>query len=249
MIDRTKEFLFELFKNIPRQGPGSEKSTLQALARIKLPTRPHILDVGCGTGNQTLLLAKNLHATITAVDIHQPFLDILFHLAYHLKPPGRIRTINQSMDAMKFPANHFDLIWSEGAIYIMGFENGLNVWKRFLKPGGYMAVSEISWFKKSLPAQVKEFWKSEYPLMKSVQENLKIIEQLNFLLIDHFSLPDSDWWDEFYEPLQERIEVYKKKYKHDLEILSVLYQTAREIDIHKYHSDYYGYEFYIMQNP
>lgn len=241
------EFLFELFKNIPRQGPGSEASTLKALSKIKLPDNPNILDVGCGTGNQTLTLAKKLNANIKAVDIHQPFLDIIYHLAYHLKLKGRISTSKQSMFEMKFRNEQFHLIWSEGAVYIMGFENGLKNWMPFLKPEGYIALTEISWFKKNPPSELKKFWDLEYPALKTIEENLQIVEKLGLNLIDHFSLPVSDWWDELYNPLKKRIEYFKKKYKSDLDILSILFQTIKEIDLYNNFSDYYGYEFYILQ--
>ena len=44
-----------------------------------------------------------------------------------------------------------DLIWSEGAVYTIGFERGINEWYKFLKHGGYIAISEASWFAKNRP--------------------------------------------------------------------------------------------------
>ncbi len=240
------EFLFELFKRMPRQGPGSEKTTLKALSKIALPQKPRILDAGCGTGGQTLVLAKNLDADIIAVDIHQPFLDILWHLAYHLKPKGRIETSAKSMDSLSFPKDYFDLIWSEGAVYLMGFESGLNSWEQFLKPGGYMAVSEVSWFKKDAPDEIREFWQREYPAIKTIEENLKIIEHLGLEIVDHFSLPDSDWTGEFYISLQERVEYFKKQNLNQ-EDSDILQMQAHEIELFRKYSAYYGYEFYILR--
>jgi len=242
------EFLFELFKRIPRQGPGSEQSTLKALSKISLPDKPRVLDAGCGTGNQTLTLAKKLDADITAVDIHQPYLDILSHLAYHLKPKGSIETIAASMDDLPFPKNHFDLFWSEGAVYIIGFEKGLQYFQQFLKPGGYIAVTEISWFRNDAPDELKEFWQNEYPDIKTVDQNINVIKELGFELVDHFPLPASDWLDEFNNPLQQRIQYFRSQNLKDQESIEILDMTEQEIQLFKKYSDFYGYEFYTMKH-
>lgn len=56
----------------------------------------------------------------------------------------RVKALNMSMLQLSFPPESFDLIWSEGAIYIMGFGNGLTAWKPLLRRGGYVVVSELS---------------------------------------------------------------------------------------------------------
>lgn len=48
------------------------------------------------------------------------------------------------MFELPFSANTFDIIWSEGAIFIIGFEQGLREWKPFLKLGGYLVLSELA---------------------------------------------------------------------------------------------------------
>jgi hypothetical protein len=39
-----------------------------------------------------------------------------------------ITTLNCSMDALPFDEGEFDVIWSEGAVYNMGFEAGVSAW-------------------------------------------------------------------------------------------------------------------------
>ena len=85
---------------------------------------------------QTLVLARETYGRIIAVDRHQPYLDELDRRAKRQWLSDRIHTINASMMALDLPDETFDLIWSEGAIYVMGFEQGLRAWKRLLKPGG-----------------------------------------------------------------------------------------------------------------
>src|SRR5688572_18401972 len=72
------ESFFLLHSGLPREGPGSDDSTRQALRRLgALPAEPRVLDLGCGPGRQTLVLARELGAVITAVDAHAPFLKEL----------------------------------------------------------------------------------------------------------------------------------------------------------------------------
>jgi len=63
-----------LFGDMDKLGPGSRADTLEVLDRLpKLPYRT-IVDAGCGTGRQTLVLANRLQAPIQAVDFYEPFL-------------------------------------------------------------------------------------------------------------------------------------------------------------------------------
>jgi len=60
---------------------------------------------------------------------------------------------------MDFSPASFDVIWSEGAIYNLGVENGLRKIKRFVRPSGHVAVSECVRLQPAPPAPVVEFWK------------------------------------------------------------------------------------------
>ena len=76
------------------------------------------------------------------------------------------------MSDLKFPHDSLDLIWSEGAIYIIEFEHGINYWKKFLKTGGIMAVTEVIWTEDDPPQQIKHFWESEYPFISGIEKKL-----------------------------------------------------------------------------
>ena len=56
----------------------------------------------------------------------------------------RLETIQADMNEMTFEPASFDLVWSEGAIYFLGFEKGLARVRELVKPGGYVAVSEAN---------------------------------------------------------------------------------------------------------
>ena len=60
---------FELFASLPRQGPGNRACAVRALELCQgLPTSPDVLDLGCGTGGQTMHLAELTSGSIVAID-------------------------------------------------------------------------------------------------------------------------------------------------------------------------------------
>ena len=241
------DIFWEIHTGHPQQGPGTDDLTLKALSLIPdLPDKPSILDIGCGTGRQTLALARQTAGNLTAVDNHQPFLDEIEAKAKAEGLSDRVITRNSSMDDMDFADRSFDLIWSEGAIYIMGFRKGLKYLNRFLKPGGAIAVTEVSWLVDNPPDEISKFWRSEYPDIKSIDENLDIIRKLGYSVIDHFTLPEHAWY-QYYKPIENRIAELRRKYAGNPEARKALDNTQIEIDLYRKYSDSYGYVFYLMR--
>jgi ubiquinone/menaquinone biosynthesis C-methylase UbiE len=240
--------LYELFSDMPRQGPGSNEYTRKAYHLIpSLPPQPHILDVGCGAGMQTLELARISNGKVTAMDNYRPFLD---ELRKHAKSEGldeKIETVNGSMFELPFAKNSFDIIWSEGAIYIIGFEKGLREWKPLIKCDAYLVASELTWVRPNMPNEVRIYLEGEYPAIKDIEGNREIIRQADYNEVGSFILPKSGWWADFYEPLQKRLNLLKLKYTGNREATGVLDTTQLEINMYRKYSSYYSYVFYLMQ--
>ncbi|HPT54914.1 MAG TPA: class I SAM-dependent methyltransferase [Fervidobacterium sp.] len=151
----------EFFTELERQGPGSTEETIKALGFIgNLSDKTKIADLGCGTGAQTIVLAQNTEATITALDLYAGSIDKLNATIEKLGLQNRVKGVVGSMDNLPFQNDEFDIIWSEGAIANIGFEKGLNYWRRFLKKGGYIALTYESWFTDKRPAEIEEWWLS-----------------------------------------------------------------------------------------
>lgn len=67
---RMIELLVALHEGLDRLGPSDAQSTLRALRLCtELAPRPNILAIGCGTGAQTLTLARSTDGMITATDL------------------------------------------------------------------------------------------------------------------------------------------------------------------------------------
>ena len=245
---KFRKIFFEIYEHLPRGGPGDAASTRKAYALTKgLPGHPKILDVGCGPGRQTMDLARISPGEIVAVDNHPPFLERLKAAARRAGLHERIRAEEADMFHLPFEQEAFDLIWSEGAVYNLGFENGLRVLGTFLRPGGYLAVSEAVWLKKDPPEELKAHWEAEYPAITDIPENLAMIDKCGYVLMGNFTLPKSSWRDDFYTPMAARIAEVKKRYQHDQEVMEMMPYFQNEIEIYKKYSDYFSYEFFVMR--
>ena len=246
--ERFIELLVELHEGQPRLGPGNDESTLKALARCEhLPAQPEILDVGCGTGAQTLALATGSDGHITAVDLIPSFLARLDRNVVRLGLEERIEIRQADMNKLPFSEASFDLVWSEGAIYIMGFDNGLSEWRPLVKPGGYLVVSEVSWFRPDPPQEVLDFWQENYPAIRTVDENLAAARDRGWLPVENFHLPKEGWVQEYYRQLEKRLSDFRQAKADDPDAQGVADLTELEMSIFSRYSDFYGYEFYILR--
>ncbi|NDV26070.1 MerR family transcriptional regulator [Desulfovibrio sp. JC010] len=246
--ERYMELFYDFFSTLTRLGPGSSKTTKRALACVSgLPENAQVLDVGCGTGLQTIALAEDTDFQITAVDNWQVALDRMTVLIEKAGLAERITVQQSDMNELGFAPESLDLIWSEGAIYLMGFENGVSKWKEFLKPGGWIALSEMTWTADERPAEAAAFWNEGYPEMKSITENIATLERQGFEVVDHFILPQSDWWDMFYREIEDAIPAFVEKHGDSAEVRMVVESNEKEMEIMRKYHEYLGYVFYIAR--
>lgn len=243
------ELLIDFHKDAKRQGPGSTADTLKALNLIDISKNQDlkIADIGCGSGAQTLTLAQNINGRITAVDL---FPEILRKVDIKAKEKGltdKITTLKKSMDNLDFDREEYDIIWSEGAIYIMGFEAGIKSWRKFLKPEGYLAVSEITWLTKKRPAEIEEYWHNEYPEIGTASKKIRILEQNGYSPAGYFVLPQSNWLDNYYNPIESRFSDFLKKYDYSENAKKIVACTKEEIRLYKKYKEYLSYGFYIAK--
>ena len=244
---RNMEFFFKLYGDLPKQGPGSFESTLKALNAIpEHDNFKHILDVGCGTGRHTILLAKNSSAKITALEFHDQQIETLSNNIQKAGLSNRVEIIKGDMGDLSFAKEKYDLIWSESSIYNIGFEKGLQHWKGYIKDDGYLAVSEAVWLTDTPSEEVKKWWNNEYPGMTTVNKNIEIIKSCGYDLITHFVLPKNDWMEGYYDILEKRVTEYASKKLSDEE-REIISMAKIEIDMFKEYSDQYGYAFFVMR--
>jgi SAM-dependent methyltransferase len=243
----TLQLLIDLHRSADRQGPGSAEETKRAILASGLDRcRPlKIADIGCGTGASTIVLAKELNAEITAVDFLPEFLEELACRASAQGVSDRIHPLCCSMDSLPFGAEEFDVIWSEGAVYNMGFEAGVSSWSKFLKPGGVLAVSEISWITAARPKEIEEFWTKEYPEIDLVSAKMSIMERSGLSPLSFFTLPSACWLDSYYNPMVDRFESFLDRHQGSHEASRLVEAERHEIALYHEFGAYYGYGFYV----
>jgi SAM-dependent methyltransferase len=247
MSTPPQSIFWEIHSGLPREGPGDDESTRKAfLMAGELPVKARILDIACGPGAQTMELARAGKGAITALDTHQEFLDELERRAREAQCVDRITVINASMRKMPFEEGSFDLIWCEGAMYMMGFKEGLTAWKKFLAPHGYIAVTEPCWLKTGLTDELKAHW-AEYPGMTTIENTRQIIADAGFREIGHFVIPDSAWWTGYYTPKERRLNLLREKYRDNTDALVQIGDAQKELDMHRKYHDFYGYVFFVMR--
>ena len=251
-LDRSdptqRRAFFQLHSDLPREGPGNRDSTARAAQLMgALPGRPLLVDVGCGPGAQTLDLAQLLpDAHIVAIDAHKPFLEELRRRIDAAGAGDRIEARFGDMRALPFEPDSIDVLWCEGAAYVIGVPAALAAWTPLLKPGGRIALTEPVWLRSDPPDAARRNWDA-YPAMTDVPGCRAIIARAGLKLLGDFLLPEAAWWDHYYGPLEARTRQLRAKYSGDAAAAIVLQSAEDEVEAYRQYSAYFGYQFFVME--
>jgi serine/threonine-protein kinase HipA len=237
-----------IHNDLPREGPGSDASTRAALALLpELGPGARVLDVGCGPGRQSLVLARNLQTRVTAVDLHSPYLQRLFEEAKMTGLADRIQPLCAAMEALPFPPDSLDLIWAEGSAYCIGVVNALRLWRPLLRGQGLVAFTEVSWLTPDPPPEALSYWQPLYPDIASEAVNAARAAAAGYDVLGTFRLPAEDWWTEYYTPMERRIEQLRPAASTDIELCAELAEHEQEISMYTRYGSSYGYVFYLLR--
>jgi len=241
-------FFFELYESIPRQGPGSDASTLRALGALPpLDATHRILDIGCGSGAQTMTLARNCPAQIVASDFHAPFLETLMQRASAAGVAHRISTLQADMAALPFEPEEFDHLWAEGSVFIIGLERGLELWRPLVKPGGFLVLSDLTVSPDGVPDEVREFCLEGSDVDATVAGRLRLIKEKGWEVVETFPLPNSAWWESFYTPLMAQVGPFEQRHRNEPEAQAVVQRCRHETDLFQRYGHLYGYTFFLLR--
>ena len=234
-----------LFGGMEKLGPGSNADTLHVLRLLPKRGFRVVVDAGCGTGRQTLALARELGTPVHAVDSHAPFLSDLAQRAREAGVEHLVQAHCMDMQDIPQAFQGIDLLWSEGAAYNIGFPNALATWAPALSLDGFAVVSELSWLKEDAPGAVKEFFRSGYPDMRSVPHNTAVATRAGYKVLTTHTLPGRAWVDGYYDILAPRA---KSLLDHpDPGVRDFAVETVREIEVFQCSEGSYGYVFYVLQ--
>lgn len=240
------DLLLEAHIDLKRQGPGSLETMKQAVSFLDTTKSfEKIADLGCGTGGQTLALAEILPGEVVGLDMFPDFIERFENEAKIRGLSNRLSGVVGNMEELPFEKNSFDLIWSEGAIDNIGFENGLRHWKDFLRKDGYVAVTCPSWLTSEHPSEVESFWTEAGSGLDTVQNNIEIMQSLGYQFVSAFALPEECWIDNYFSPRALAIENLMKKYPQSETMKEYAEVNKKEVDLFLKYKKHYGYVFYI----
>jgi cyclopropane fatty-acyl-phospholipid synthase-like methyltransferase len=234
-----------LFRGMEKLGPGDNVHTAHVLRLLPKQQFDVIVDAGCGTGRQTMVLAKELDTLVHAVDSYEPFLNDLSQRAEAAGVEHRIQTHCMDMQDIPGVFQHIDLLWSEGAAYNIGFSNSLTRWASAISTGGFAVVSELSWLRDRVPSTVREFFLSSYPDMRSVPQNVAVAERAGYRVLTTHTLPDEAWVKGYYDVLEPRAKALLDH--QDAGVRDFAAETVKEIEIFQSSENSYGYVFYVLR--
>lgn len=197
MDQGTLTLLTDLHVRNHRQGQGSNTAFARVLELSDIDRKAslQIVDIGCGTGAASIALAQATNASVTAVDFVPEFLEELKQRAMSAGVHERVAAITADMSDLPFQSERFDVIWSEGAIYNIGFIRGIREWREYLKPNGVMVVTEIIWLTPHIPEVLRTHWETEYPEIALASTKLQQPEDNGYIPIGYFVLQPDCWLD------------------------------------------------------
>ncbi|MFC1982409.1 SAM-dependent methyltransferase [Chloroflexota bacterium] len=202
------------------------KYTRKAFRMLPQMDRPRILDIGCGSGIPSLELARLSRGNVIGIDIDQPALDKFNRRIEEAGLAERVQTINCSMFDIDFPDESFDIIWSEGSIYAMGFERGLREWNRFLTPSGFLVIHDEQ---------------------GNVKEKLEQISSCGYELLGHFLLRQDVWRAEYFAPLEKLVNQFQANLIDDPKTSEELHQAKEELDMFRKNPERNSSVYFIMK--
>lgn len=245
-----EDAFMRVFGDLIRQGPGTTASSLRALEIVRplLPAAGEVLDVGCGTGASTRVLARYLDRPIRASDVFQASIDIARRRAELVGLDDRIAFEVASLDEPGIAPGTAALIWCEAAAYSVGVGRALEAWRGLLMPGGIAVFSELVWLGDHRPVEALQFWDREYPGMTDWATLRTMVADKGFELIGDFVLPADDWWESYYLPLASRLDALGPTIA-DPALAEVAALTRREIAVFRDHGDSYGYITMALRKP
>lgn len=235
---------YDMFGALPRQTPGSDASTRAALALIAddLPRGRTlaVADMGCGTGRPSLMLAETLDCRITAIDIRPAALRRLAAAATRRGLDDRLFPVCADMAAPPLAPGSLDLIWCEGAIFVPGAERACSQWARLLRPGGWLVFSDMVWADAPDDAVVRTFAELGVHLPRRDQL-ARAVTAAGLSRRPGFTLPEADWWDEYYRPLADLLETCPPSPQ--------VAAVWREIEMRWQHPSSTDYVFVLAKRP
>lgn len=164
-----KQYLDFLAKfGISSAHPGGFPLTKALLEDAALKSSHHVLDVGCGTGETSVYIAKTYKCDVTAIDLHP---EMIAHAKKRIeKNSVPVRLVQGDVQKLPFDDRSFNAIFSESVTVFTDLRRSLSEYARVLKPGGLLYDIEMT---------------SNRPLHPLEEEEIKRVYQIEHVPTEH----------------------------------------------------------------
>jgi SAM-dependent methyltransferase len=215
------EAFLTVYSDLAREGPGVPADVAWALYVAGTPVGARIMDAGCGSGADTVTLAKERpQAQIEAVEQISQYVDAARR---RTAPFGdRVQVRQGDMAQIVGP---YDLIWCAGALYFLGVTEGLHAWRAALAPGGCVAFSEACLLPNPSD-NARAFW-AEYPQVTNVDGIRARVAAAGYRVIGERMVIGAPW-EAYYASMSSRIAKLRPTAQGDL--LAALDEAEAEIN-------------------
>jgi len=241
MHDDYMDTFMKVFSGLEYWGPGSAEATRRALSLIPFEPRS-ILEIGCGRGVATLVLADATSAQITATDTADDALEALRSKVLERGLEDRIAVEHADMAALRAPAEPYDVIWAEGSAYVIGVETAFKAWRPLLRPSGVLVVSDMVWRTDQPTEAVAAFWEAEYPAMTTPSDRVREAERAGYRVLSHFDM-GREAMKAYYAPLEARVAAMTA----ELAGSRVGEDLLAELDAWREGGGQFSYEIFVLQ--
>ena len=129
----------------------------------------------------------------------------------------------------------------------MGFANGIKTLRRFLKPGGILAVSELTWLTRERPLELEQHWRQEYPEVDTASAKMRLLEECGYAPVGYFALSERSWLENYYRPMQGRFDDFLSRHGNSNAARAIVEAEEKEIELYQRYSAFVGYGYYIAR--
>jgi ubiquinone/menaquinone biosynthesis C-methylase UbiE len=142
-IEKLGYYDFMAYLEVPFFNIGGNPSLDLLAERCNIGPDSHVLDVGCGTGLNSVHLAKKYGCMVTGIDISEMMIEKANERVQENGLEDQLEFQVGDAYNLDFPDLHFDAILTVFVSQFLDLGKAFTEFYRVLSPGGYLGINEM----------------------------------------------------------------------------------------------------------